>query len=117
MSATNTGEEEDTFMPPLMLGAQTEGIPAVGMTLRVGDETHQRLTLQGGAAVSAWTIANTVAQPGETIDGVILFEISPDDIIENDGNIETILTVSQSEDYRIRFDLDEIFEEKYGEEE
>jgi len=81
MTATLTGDEADTFMPPYTIASPApEG--SVRTNIRYDDSVIQRLVLRGGAAVSEWSIANTEAEPGETIDGYFLFEV-PNEAREN----------------------------------
>lgn len=75
MTATLTGDEADTFMPPITFGASVPE-DSVRATVAFDDTIVQRLVLMGGAAVSEWSIANTEVNPGETIDGYFLFEVT-----------------------------------------
>ncbi|MCL2588921.1 MAG: DUF4352 domain-containing protein, partial [Oscillospiraceae bacterium] len=103
MSATLTGDEAATFMPP-STPLQPAPTGSVGTSIAYDDTVIQRLILQGGAGVSNWTIANTEAEPGETIDGYILFEV-PNEARDN-TEAEFLLRVGQGGVEGIRLSMD-----------
>jgi len=101
MTATNTGDETDTFMPPYTMASPApEG--SVRTNIRFDESLVQRLVLRGGAAVSEWSIANTEAEPGETIDGYFLFEVSNE--AQEDTEVRFIFQLFQNEE-RLVYDL------------
>ena len=101
MTATLTGDEADTFMPPYTMASPApEG--SVRTNIRFDDSVIQRLVLRGGAAVSEWSIANTEAEPGETIDGYFLFEVTNE--AQEDTEPRFIFQLFQNEG-RLIYDL------------
>jgi hypothetical protein len=103
MEATLTGPEAEIFLPP---HDAFGGFPeeAANVLAVYDGETHRRTILQGGGALRAWSVANLEAEPGETIDGVVLFRL-PQEIEEGEGTLILRFLTTTKEDDIIEFDI------------